>query len=719
MKNPDALVHNIEPLTTTTWTQNYPYNYQISLLPGSTMQTPVGCVGVAGGQIMAFHKHPETAKGVISDSGITLDIDGFKYDWDNMKDSINSSSEQQSIDAVSTLLLHQNITAKTSGAAGKTDKLFEAFVENFSYNKHIGYVDLKYMEKNYFSYTELQDLVKSELVAGRPVQISVPGHAVVCDGFREDGFFSFNWGWGGHQVWHKLDDSKDGCNPTQAYLNIRPDYQQEIELINTSVDSITLKPLDKYQVKFSMKNICGTEVSGKCRLCLYDKNKVSRNILTSSIAVNFNHNETRDFVVDFQVPDKATFGERILVVEWESASLKWGPVSDANDEISINPVILERAKSYDLNIQHTNLPSSVTEGELADIEVHIASKTECTGKIKLLLVDDNNNSYNCIGAIDVALKPNVTNSVLIPVSFVDIKPQRTHKLMFVWSDVSGLHVQSDKQILSDSSCGIWPVYVKHKSNDYTSDYVMLSNFDKSTLYFAGGRYNYKIRVGIADEISTPHVAYFELRIVDKDNNILSSSRSFIWFEDGYRVGDLSGSITYPQLSDDESESERNVILQVLVKNDNDDYSLLTPQDSSVNNPDTLTLYYRNNYDCVVISSDLISDTDKYSQGESFELTIPLLWSGGNHGAAAMIGTAIVYIKDEQDNVTEVGRNLAVAVAASGANNQVECQIPESMTAGYYELFTQFCYSEQANGPVRPKILGATENIIDSFTINIE
>ncbi|WP_329905580.1 C10 family peptidase [Porphyromonas pogonae] len=44
-------------------------------------------------------------------------------------------------------------------------------------------------------------MVKSELDAGRPVQYAgmgrEGGHSFVCYGYKTDGYFHFNWGWGG------------------------------------------------------------------------------------------------------------------------------------------------------------------------------------------------------------------------------------------------------------------------------------------------------------------------------------------------------------------------------------------------------------------------------------------------------------------------------------------------------------------------------------------
>ncbi|WP_421512440.1 C10 family peptidase (plasmid) [Enterobacter sp. JS8-1] len=717
MKNRDNPVQNVDPLTTTRWAQQYPYNYQLTLLPGHTMTSPVGCVGVAGGQIMAFHKHPEKAQGVIEDQSITLNIDGFEYDWEGMRDKITSTSEQRSIDAVSNLLYHQNITAQTSGAAGNTEKLFEAFVSNFSYNRHIGHVDLRKWKESYFSFAELQELVKSELKAGRPVQVSIPGHAVVCDGFREDGYFSFNWGWGGSQVWHKLDDSKDGCSPVQAYLNIRPDYKNKVELVGKYNDTITLNPLDACQLKFSLKNTQEDEVCGSIRLCLYDKNNVRRNILTPEINVKVNNLETKEFIIDCHVPDNATFGERCIVIEFQSSDLKWAPVSYANENVVLIAANIERSFSDDLIIQYTNVPSEVIENDSIDIEVGITSKIALSAILKVLLVDESTNSYDCIGSSDVHLNSDSINSIVIPVSFSDVKPQNMHKLIFVITESDEVNTQSAKQIASAQGYNSWCIYVKNRYVEYSEDYVLRSNLDKSIMYFAGGMYNYNMTVILSNDIPVPHIAHCVVRIVDEKNNILALSSAYLLYNSDFRIGELSGSIILPELSNDETESERDVVIQVLVEND-EQYLLLTPEDVSVKNPEVIKLHYRNNYDYVVITSDLVLNSDKFVHDETFEIKFPLLWTGENHDATAMIGTAVVCIKDDNGTITELGSSKAAATTVSAYPNKVNCEISKSIAIGSYELFIQFRDASSENGPVRPKVLGISESTIVSLTINI-
>lgn len=66
-------------------------------------------------------------------------------------------------------------------------------------NKH----DVIGAYKEYYSDMEWKNMLKSELDAARPIlysgwDVNGAGHCFVCDGYDENDYFHFNWGWGGY-----------------------------------------------------------------------------------------------------------------------------------------------------------------------------------------------------------------------------------------------------------------------------------------------------------------------------------------------------------------------------------------------------------------------------------------------------------------------------------------------------------------------------------------
>ncbi|MDE7427284.1 MAG: C10 family peptidase [Muribaculaceae bacterium] len=190
-------------LVTTIWNQSAPFNNLCPTLNGSRSVT--GCVATAMSQVIYYHRCP-AGKGTGTHSytwqGKTLSFDygATTFDWNNMKDSYKSSYTTAQGTAVATLMygagvsVNMNYSPSASGAF--TVRIPGALVDNFGFDP-----SARYLKRDYFSAQEWDDMMYAELEAGRPViyagQSSTGGHCFVCDGYRSDGYYHINWGWGG------------------------------------------------------------------------------------------------------------------------------------------------------------------------------------------------------------------------------------------------------------------------------------------------------------------------------------------------------------------------------------------------------------------------------------------------------------------------------------------------------------------------------------------
>lgn len=194
----------IAPMITTKWNQDSPYNGKCPSVGNRRCVT--GCVATAMAQVMNYYKFPANVQDSHSytwkngGSSLTLGISpSIKFDWDNMLDVYDGNSPQSACDAVATLMsacgisVDMNYSPEASGAL--TTAVCRAFVESFGYDP-----GLKYMMRDYCSIQEWEDVVYENLRKYGPVfyegQSNTGGHAFVCDGYS-DGYFHFNWGWGG------------------------------------------------------------------------------------------------------------------------------------------------------------------------------------------------------------------------------------------------------------------------------------------------------------------------------------------------------------------------------------------------------------------------------------------------------------------------------------------------------------------------------------------
>lgn len=191
----------VDPLIDTRWNQGSPYNMYC---PSGTV---TGCVATAMAQVMKFWNYPEQGQGSHTNVNDTLQTVNFAettYDWENMTNTYGSSSSQVQKEAVAMLMYHCGVSVDmnygpSSGAV--SSKVPSSLVEYFRYAP-----SAIYKTKESYTLDQWVALLKSELDESRPLFYAgnymdndgnTGGHAFVCDGYRSDDYFHFNWGWGG------------------------------------------------------------------------------------------------------------------------------------------------------------------------------------------------------------------------------------------------------------------------------------------------------------------------------------------------------------------------------------------------------------------------------------------------------------------------------------------------------------------------------------------
>ena len=197
----------VDALLATQWNQDAPYNNLCPMI-GSN-RTVTGCVATAMAQIMKYHGYP--SRGIGSHSytwnGQTLsaDFQNTNYDWANMINSYaygaGTNPQKQ---AVATLMYHCGVsvnmdygTAGSGGSGAYNSAIAPALKNYFNYSKNTS-IEFK---SNYNDAAWIA-MLKNNLDNSRPVLYTGSseggGHAFVCDGYRDDNYFHFNWGWGGY-----------------------------------------------------------------------------------------------------------------------------------------------------------------------------------------------------------------------------------------------------------------------------------------------------------------------------------------------------------------------------------------------------------------------------------------------------------------------------------------------------------------------------------------
>ena len=215
----------VAPMMTTKWAQGEPFN---NLTPSfDDKHAPAGCVAVAMGQLLNYHRYPTS----VSFTGSYFDTmpnddysnfqsaeinstyswpllnaygkywpDGYQseYDWEEIEYSKEEATQ------VATLIRDCGYAVGTVytavyGSARMTDAA-SALVTYYNYPQ----ASVEYYKRRYYSNQEWMTMLHDELANGCPVMYGGVdekngGHAFILHGMDEDGLVYVNWGWHGSE----------------------------------------------------------------------------------------------------------------------------------------------------------------------------------------------------------------------------------------------------------------------------------------------------------------------------------------------------------------------------------------------------------------------------------------------------------------------------------------------------------------------------------------
>lgn len=247
-----------EPMCKTLWNQNYPWNSQCpadTTGPGGHVFS--GCVSAAMGQIMKFWEWPPQGTG--SHSYIpegyeqqTANFGETEYHFERMPLTLDSTNTDEQVFDIAQLLHHigvaVNMIYSGNGSAANSFGVPVAFTDYFRYNCDTLILNLYGLipDMGYTNEEWIQMLKDGGLDEGLPLFYTgaddngAGAHAFVCDGYDENDYFHFNWGWSGKDnAWcpiGALNTTKYAFNKGNAFVgHIRPQeeaYQRPEKVTN-------------------------------------------------------------------------------------------------------------------------------------------------------------------------------------------------------------------------------------------------------------------------------------------------------------------------------------------------------------------------------------------------------------------------------------------------------------------------------------------------------
>ena len=230
----------VKPLITAKWAQEKPFKNDCNDIGQSSV---TGCVATAMAQIMYYHKWPMQGTGSHSysyklnfggDIGVktitpSVDFSSHTYNWSNMQDAYGVYVDEESGDTLNAsykdtqaadvaCLLHDCGVSVDMIYAGGSSSASSAKVP-YALTTYFGYdCGMSYLQKVLFSDEEWAQMIRTELDARRPVlysgqTLNNEGHAFICDGYDNAGYYHMNWGWQGMANGYYLIVGTDALNP--------------------------------------------------------------------------------------------------------------------------------------------------------------------------------------------------------------------------------------------------------------------------------------------------------------------------------------------------------------------------------------------------------------------------------------------------------------------------------------------------------------------------
>ena len=227
-------VREVGPLLQTTWNQDCYYNESCPEdMEGPCGHTYTGCIATAMAQVMKYWEYPNNGLGeheyLHDEYGwIYANFLETVYEWDQMPNNVATTN-----DPTATIMFHCGVSVEmdygptySSACNGKPPIAFP---------KYFGYSDsLDHIYKDNYADSVWEAKLRTDLDRGYPVYYTGGSHAFVCDGYQEDNYFHFNWGWSGaYDGYYYLNDLTPGdydfTDNQSAIFNLKPKYKPTAE----------------------------------------------------------------------------------------------------------------------------------------------------------------------------------------------------------------------------------------------------------------------------------------------------------------------------------------------------------------------------------------------------------------------------------------------------------------------------------------------------------
>lgn len=254
LKESDRNNKAIDPLLTTIWNQEFPYNLNCPIDIASGSYTTTGCHATAMAQIAFYWGWPDHGRGYTAyipashpEYGVqTADYENTWYRYNEMVDDPATANF-----AVAEYVYHFSAAFHTDFSTGTSfiDSIFilnhQLACDSIAY--HFKFDSLQFHYRDSMPDSDWENLLTGMLDSKCPIfyagysQYPTTGHFFVCDGYQDEEYYHFNFGWGGISDGYYHMDTVLGYNSNQFCMSaIYPDTLEFNYPLNaTGADTLT------------------------------------------------------------------------------------------------------------------------------------------------------------------------------------------------------------------------------------------------------------------------------------------------------------------------------------------------------------------------------------------------------------------------------------------------------------------------------------------------
>jgi hypothetical protein len=442
---------SVNPLVLAKWNQDPFYNDLCPFDVQSNQRTVVGCVATAMAQIMKYWSYP--AKGVGFHSynhqkygTLSANFSSATYNWSAMPNSINSANSE-----IAKISYHCGIGVSMNYGIGSTGGSSAYVIDShspivhcaeYAFKTYFGYRNtLQGVQRTNYTQTQWINLLKQELDQSRPIMYagfgSGGGHAFVCDGYDNNNFFHFNWGWGGAYDGYF---SINALNPQgtgtgggtggfntghQAIIGLQPPANiltYDLRLNNfITPSSYNVNYGDAFSVTANLVNSGTNTFNGDYCIAAFDEafKFVDYIQVRTGFTLQGGYTYTNDLNFSTQGIDKMIPGEYYLAMFYRPTGGNWIMVSNnGNFQNNVKITVI-----YESDIEIISplvvAPATLVQGQAVSVNFNVMNfgSSTFTGIIEINLYDLDFNFVENLGTYTENVGLPTLNSYTNPLSF--------------------------------------------------------------------------------------------------------------------------------------------------------------------------------------------------------------------------------------------------------------------------------------------------------------